>query len=59
MNYDQKEISNLLDSFTTVCYTGALGFEGVEIPTLNNQVIDMYLHQAALLLSCGIGVKAI
>lgn len=48
MNYDQKEISNFLDSSTAVCYTGALGFEGVDTSTSNSQVTEMYLHKAAL-----------
>lgn len=44
-------MSNLLDSFTLVCYTSALGFEGVDTSTLNYQVIDMYLDKAALTLT--------
>lgn len=32
----------------SVCYTGALGFKGVDPSTLKNQVTDIYLHKAAL-----------
>lgn len=46
-----SEISDLLDSFTLVCYTSALGFEGVDTSTLNYQVTDTYLQKAALTLT--------